>query len=192
MRKLSIKVLLLVLITLCFNNMVTANSSQDVFLKVTSKKEEFRNSFTAKVTIEYSDKNLYNNQNYISYHVYDKENNELLWEGKRLPFEIDKEGKATQQVEIDLKSEISSKDLSFARITFDIVDEKNEYWYSTNPNINFSSDAIIVDQDIKKRFTGTLSSAIFETPVIFGMNFLCFILFICLLIRLKKSEVFSS
>lgn len=180
------------LMAIMFPNIIIADSSDDVTMKVTSSKEEYRKELTVDLTVQYINQNLYNNRSFISYHVYDKEDNELLWEGKRLPFSIDKEGIAKLKVDIDLKTEVDSFDVNFLKISFDIIDEKNEYWYSTNTDINLSSDTIFVDLGLAKRFTGTLSSAFFETPVIFGINLLCFILFFCLLLRLKKSEVFNS
>ncbi|MGY5346036.1 hypothetical protein ACXFAU_26800 [Paenibacillus glucanolyticus] len=175
-----------------FSNIILADSSEDVTLKVISSKNEYRKELTVDLTVQYINQNLYNDRNFISYHVYDKKGNELLWEGKRLPFTIDKEGIAKLKVDINLKTEVDSFDVNFLKISFDIVDEKNEYWYSTNTDINLSSDTIFVDLGLAKRFTGTLSSVIFETPVIFGINLVCCILFICLLFRLKKSEVFNS
>jgi len=184
---------LFVSLTFCiFPKIILADSSEDVTMKVTSSKNEYRKELTVDLTVQYINQSLYNNKNFISYHVYDKEDNELLWEGKRLPFTIDKEGIARLKVDIDLKTEVDSFDVNFLKISFDIVDEKNEYWYSTNTDINLSSDTIFVDLGLVKRFSGTLYSAIFETPVVFGINLVCFILFICLLLRLKKSEVFNS
>ncbi|CAM2939410.1 hypothetical protein PASE110613_08585 [Paenibacillus sediminis] len=190
------KIFIMTLFFLCImttNNLsVNADALKDVGVIVNSNEQQYSKQFDASVTVKFKDKNLYNKKVYLSYHVYDFNGKELLWEGQRFPFSIDEHGNGNVEINIDLSSVSQPIQNNYAKVKFDLIDEKNVYWFSTNPKIAFSSDEIILDGRYSKKFIGTLSSAIQNNPVIISANFLCFLLFIFGFFKLKKSEFFYN
>ncbi|GAC41574.1 hypothetical protein [Paenibacillus popilliae] len=165
---------------------VLADSVSDLSIVVNSEKKQYNNHFNVDARIIFSRNELYNEKVYLSYHVYDKDNNPILWEGERFPIVMGEDGIGNSNFILDMGKHSETLNLDNAVIKFDLVDEKNAYWFSGNQEINFSSDGIIYKNNFLKRNVESFMSAIHNSPIIFGINMLMLISFIYVLYRIKK------
>ena len=164
-----------------------AKSENDVEIKVLSGREQFTSSFDFTVNIKYLNQELYNEKNFLSFHFYDVNGNEILWEGERIPFNLENDGETMVSFSLNLNDYPIVKDLKSGYLQFDIIDEKNAYWFSTSNEIRFFADKINYDESFLKQFVVTLKSAITDKPAIFLINSVCLAVFIFFLIRLKRA-----
>lgn len=164
---------------------------EDVSIMISSNdKEQYSKQFDANVTINFIQKDLYNENVYLSYHVVDDNGKEILWEGKRFPLSFDSDGKTSMNVNLDLSYGTPTANVHKGKIKFDLVDEENAYWFSTNTEISFSSEEINLDDSFSKRLFGTLAASIGNNPIIFSVNLICFLIFVLSFYKIKKSELF--
>lgn len=176
-----------------FLNNISTASSTDVSILVESNKEQYSKQIDAKIAVIFNRKNLYNDSVFLSYHLYDKDKNEILWEGKRFPLEVDKNGYGKTQIKIDLASDLEEKPKNdVVYIKFDLVDEKNIYWFSTNQNLNFTSEEIIFNNMLFEKLIGTLRSSSSSHPILFSINLLVLILFIVGYFMFRKEDSFNN
>lgn len=175
------------------NLYTSAESKDDVVIRVNSEKQVYTSSFNVDVTLDFNNLDLYSKKVFLSYHLYDKENKEILWEGKRVPFSVNGDGigKVKMNIQlVDLKG--IAIDSSYVRLKFDLINEQKEYWFSTNKEIIFSTDEIIYEDNIIKKIVGTLTSAIKRSPFIFSVNIIFTIIFIVAMYKFKKSQLFIN
>ncbi|MBE6753063.1 MAG: hypothetical protein E7559_01715 [Ruminococcaceae bacterium] len=71
----------------------------------------------------------------LSYHIYDTYGDLMYYEGERIPL-VFEGNEANVPVDVALPFEEKKTDM---RITFDIIDEQNLYWFSTDPNMYFET-----------------------------------------------------
>ncbi|MGG4144507.1 hypothetical protein ABEW34_15385 [Paenibacillus algorifonticola] len=174
-----------------FNLAVAANElDSDVKIIVNSQKENYSKKMNVNLTVVFNNKELYSDKVFVAYHLYDNNNKEILWEGKRYPLSINDDGvgKLTFDIDLALKSTLANVD--YAKVDFDLVDEENAYWFSTYSNITLATDHIIYQNDRLKEMLFTLSSSIKSHPVIFSINILFFLLFIYGFYKIRKHELF--
>lgn len=137
-----------------------------------------------EVNIEYSDISLYNNLCYLSYHILDENGNSIEYENTRELIELDETGKGV----VILNISIADSDIKECIIELDIVDEKNQYWYLDNENI------LVKSTEIKCKFYGIdriidlLLIEIEDSPLIFAVNVLVFIIFLTILYKWRKKQ----
>lgn len=155
-----------------------AKSENDVEIKVLSGREQFTSSFDFTVNIKYLNQDLYNEKNFLSFHFYNVNGNEILWEGERIPFKLENDGETMVSFSLNLNDYPIIKDLKSGYLQFDIIDEKNAYWFSTSNEIRFFADKINYDESFLKQFVATLESAITDKPAIFLINSVCLAVFI--------------
>ncbi|KAA8996585.1 hypothetical protein F4V43_18480 [Paenibacillus spiritus] len=175
-----------------FDRDIWAASGEKVSVRVDSRLEQNTSHFTADIIIQTTDLDLFNDKVFLSYHVYDAKDKEILWEGSRIPLTLNNAGYAKLTLDLDLKLVLPSDSLQYAKLKFDFVDEKNVYWFSQNSNIDLTTDTIIVDQSVFNKFIGTIVYAFLDTPVIFALNLIFLVSTIYLVFRLKKSELFLN
>ncbi|MNW49894.1 hypothetical protein D3C74_273290 [compost metagenome] len=186
----------ILIIIICFvlfstinsRELVYSESDYDVSVTLNSNKEVYTKQFDVKISLKFFKKNLYNESVYLSYHFYDKKDNEVLGEGNRLPFKLDEQGQGYLNHKIDLANVLSKVKGNEVVIRFDFVDEKNVYWFSTDPKIMIKSDTIIYNNDPFKLFYTTIFYALTKQTVIVAINLLIFMLFIYCGIKIKKSK----
>lgn len=188
------KIFLILFVSMIISQKVSANSPADVSIQVNSTKEVYSRQFEADLIVKFKENKLYNDKVYLSYHVYDKEGNEILWEGKRYPLALNAKGNYEVNINIDLLSDLSNdlKDIKMAHIKFDLVDEKNVYWFSTNNNLVITSEQIVYEDNFLKEFSNTLISSISASPIIFIINAIVLIIFIVGYLKIKKEALFIS
>lgn len=188
-------ILIIIQISLSLGIPVGAYKSTDITIKLLSDKNVFSSKFETELEIDFLNKDLYNKNVYASYHIYDKNGNEILFEGLRLPILIDSSYKAKvkfifdleKAVNIDSSQIIDVKNNKYLRIKFDIVDQENLYWYSKNKDINFSTCEVVYENSFIKKFNYINLNAFRTHPFIFILNILIFIISICFIIRIRKN-----
>ena len=168
---------------------VSAGSESDVSIIVNSDQEQYTKQLDVDVTVKFNKQELYNDQVYLSYHVYDSEHNEILWEGQRFPLSVDNLGKGRLQTVINLKTGVVPLDDKQLVVEFDLVDEMNLYWFSSTPHISLSSDQITYVDSFLSKFRGTLVTSIDRHPVIFSINAIILMLFVCVLFVVKRKRL---
>ncbi|GGG63341.1 hypothetical protein [Paenibacillus radicis (ex Gao et al. 2016)] len=171
---------------------IYATPSEDVNIIVNSEKDQYSKMFDVDLTVQFNKEELYNDQVYLAYHLYDINNKEILWEGQRFPISVNDKGISYVKQTINLESGLSSLKDNYVKVVFDLVDEKNTYWFSLNPKVKVSSEVIIFNNDYFKKFVGTLKLSFTNHPVIFSVNAAFFVLFIFFFFRIRRSELFSN
>lgn len=98
------------------------------------------------VLTTFYDQTLYNDQVYLSYHILDSDGETLVAENQRLPLRLNKSGLASTTVIVNCANlpELSGKET--AQIQFDLVDEKNAFWFSAHPNVSFDAETLQFDR----------------------------------------------
>mgnify|MGYP003277017185 CR=1 FL=1 len=180
------------LLTIDNNNQIKAQNTNeyDVIIQTETKKL-YTKEAQVVVKIIANNKDIINENTYLSYHVYDNEGEVVLFENKRVPINIDKTGKIMQNLSIDLKS-ISNKEIkNGAIIKFDIVDEKKSYWFSRNNSIRFDASVIKFENNYLKRIYMEMQQEIARNKIIFSINLLCCIVLAIGICEIKKRHVFE-
>ena len=101
--------------------------------------------FAVDVTVTFEDMSLYNEQVYLSYHIMDEKGEEILFENQRIPINLEAPY-VTMYVDCADLEELAGR--KTAVIQFDLIDEGNAYWFSTNGNISFQAASIAFDRDL--------------------------------------------
>lgn len=173
--------------TSIFASLGYAESDNDVEIKVISERKLVASTLDFTLSINYHNQDLYNEENFLSFHFYDEEDKVLHWEGERIPFKIDSGGGTKVSFSLNLNDYPNVKGLKNSYLQFDIIDEKNAYWFSTNDEIRFFADRISYDKGFLTQNVVTIKSAITDKPAIFLVNSVCLTIFIFFFFKLKKS-----
>ncbi|UKS24980.1 hypothetical protein LOZ80_25725 [Paenibacillus sp. HWE-109] len=164
------------------NALATDEQKPDVIFAVINNHEQYVNKFVATVQVNFLSPKFKNDDVYMSYHIY-VGNKEVLFEGKRKPLSHIADNLYYSDFEIDMSS-IKGAEKN-AVIVFDLVDQKNAYWFLQNPNIVAVSDEIHYNEDKVKGFFYFLKTGIKSNLPIFIVNLVCFLATIFFLIRKK-------
>ena len=81
------------------------------------------------LTISFSDMGLYNEEVYFSYHILAEDGSILRYENERIPLSLEN-GEARLEIYIPCASFSELEAVELAQIQFDLVDQKNVYWFS--------------------------------------------------------------
>lgn len=192
-----ITVVILIILTqfgTIMNMTVNAQNSDDAIIRVISDDKVFSSNFQTEIEIQFLNKNLYNKDVYVSYHIYDKYDKELLFEGLRLPIKIDEYYKArvkfnfdlSKPINIDSTEVIDYKKNDYLKIKFDMVDQHNIYWYRTNKDIKFNSCEVVYESNFIKKFTNMYKNILVEEPISFSVNMIFCIASVYFLLRVKN------
>ncbi len=92
-----------------------------------------------RTTVQFNDITFYNDSIYLSYHIYDANENMLQFENQRILVSLDKNGRAVIPVIIQISDLQEFEDHENLRIEMDLVDQKNVYWFSRRTDIPFAS-----------------------------------------------------
>ncbi|MNW42342.1 hypothetical protein D3C74_195090 [compost metagenome] len=185
----------IIVVFMLTQNMVSAEQQNDVQISLNSNSQsnQFTKQFSVDVNVEFLNKELYNSQVYLSYHVYDRNDKELLWEGKRSSINVDKLGQNGHgTVNVDLTSIPDSKDLKYAKIKIDLVDEKNVYWFSKNTKLNMYSESILYQKSFFGKAINNLKVAYNRDIIIFTINLVTFVIFLVVFWWVRKKGFFYN
>lgn len=120
------------------NATVKNQENASVVITTDIKKTQSQKQFEGNVVIHFYDNSLYNENVKLSYHIYDKNNNIIVFENERIPFVLEN-GKANVNISINLDEIKAIEGLKYCTVRFDLVDEKNVYWFNDNKNISFQT-----------------------------------------------------
>ena len=95
---------------------------------------------TGEVRITTTDIGLFHDGVRLSWHIFDQNGSDLVYENQRIPVAMGSDGVAVVPVEIDLAALGLASQKIFLR--FDLVDEENLFWFSTNPGIALTQGEI--------------------------------------------------
>lgn len=168
---------------------VCAKQNQEVLIIVDETKA-YDYKYTANIQILFSNKKLYNENVFLSYHVYNKDGADIQYENNRVPFTIDESGKAKVELSVNLSTLSKSNKNGELIIKYDLVDEKNVYWFSNNFEISFITDITSVEYKPLINIYNKLCVEIKEHYIIFAVNVIISVFSITYILKLKKSQLF--
>lgn len=114
-----------------------------------SASEPVYTSFGVSVTVEtvFHDPGLYHENVFLSFHVFDMDEELLLFENQRLPLAPDETGTARNEVLIDFAGMPELENVPQAQVLFDLVDEKNVFWFSSRADLAFQSASVVFERE---------------------------------------------
>lgn len=168
---------------------VSAKQNQEILITV-DETNAYDFKYTANIQILFSNIELYNENVFLSYHVYNKDGVDIKYENNRVPFTIDKSGKAKVELTVDLSTLRNNNKNEKLIIKYDLVDEKNVFWFSNKTKINFITDITSVEYKPLINIYNKLCSELRGHYIIFVVNVLFFVISICYILKLKKSQLF--
>lgn len=135
----------------------------------------------------FNDIAYYNESLYISYHLIDAENEDMIqFENERVWISApNDQGITNVTMEIVVDDRYKEKSLI---IQLDIVDTLNQYWLSGADEDIFVAPAFHYERNYGKMIVQRLLKEITDNPIIFGVNclFSCFFVFLWLFVRKNK------
>ncbi len=141
--------------------------------------------YTFQVQCHIGEEHLINDQLKFSYHIWNGDKTEYIaYENERIA--ISTNGQADTIVTFDIKL---TKTKEEAWICFDIVDEKNGFWFAGTDGINFSSEDIHYSYSFLDNFKTLMKVNVNNYAFLFGLNILTCICFAFLAIYIKKKEL---
>lgn len=164
----------------------TTNISPDVIIAVINKEEQYSERFNLVVQAKFNNTKLYNDNVYMSYHVLDNKDNLLFFEGQRLALVPISNDLYYSDFSIDLSAIKELDGLQNAKINFDLIDEKNVYWFSKNNEVDMHTDIVVYRKDAFKAFYTSLFKAVKTSPSVFLVNVIFLVLFIKIVILIRK------
>ncbi len=144
-----------------------------------------------QLDVIFHDMRWYNDELYLSYHIYDKKGELLAFEGERIKIEIGPGDEVRGfPVALDLADFPETEKELDAVIAFDIVDQKNAFWFSMNSEVNFQAASVIYNGHFPSRARSVVIKAL-HRPLILAVNLLaCMLLGIgCYLYRKDSKPV---
>ena len=183
MKKISIFLIILVLLP---SMILAQDNKKQVEIFILSEKNIYAKQANVRLYVKSNKENLLNQDCFISYHIYDEEKNELLWEGERIPLITDNSKECYVDLTINLNQykEILKKEKLY--IKFDIVDQKEAYWMSSNPEITLVGETITYEHNEIKRILNNYKDVIRKQPITLCANLLVAVGIVGLIIRKKK------
>ncbi len=170
---------LLFFIILYYSDEVYAS---DVTIIINSENQEYSQEFQSDIDVIFENKLLYNENLFLSYHIVDRNGNELLFENQRIPITLEN-GIFSTIVDINLKN--ISNNVKNMIVQFDILDAENERWYSLD-NVDLNTTNLFIDLNPTKAFLEKSKKTINQHIYIFYMNCLVSIVVLFLIFNSRK------
>lgn len=171
----SLAIILVMLVISSFSDIRASEKSNEIEISVLSNQEYYQPNMEVEVQVKFNNHDKYNDQVYLSYHIYDNEEKELVWEGERLPIQLDEEFIGKVNLNIDLTKYVDIDKNEVVYVKFDLVDEKNVYWLSDNKEEDSQLPIIKYEKNKFKEYLNIYTSAFTEHTIIFILNFATFI-----------------
>lgn len=170
----------------------SASDAPAVSVTVLGSRDVKSQVFTAKVRVCFNDMSLYNDNMFLSYHIYDtsdfhESSLDGVFENERYPIVLDENNCAEFEIPIDC-SQLGYTD---AYIQFDIVDTVNLYWLYLTGNGSFELDMIHSHNDPIGAVLGRYADAIVSRPFIFAINIIVLVSCIAALVVVRKKRLFT-
>lgn len=133
------KLCVVVLLVLCMTQTVWATESG---VTITPDTQTYTSDgMIVPITISFSDMGLYNEEVYFSYHILAEDGSILRYENERIPLSLEN-GVARLEVYIPCASFPELEAVELARIQFDLVDQRNVYWFSDRGYLEASGEYV--------------------------------------------------
>lgn len=145
--------------------------SVDVEIQVSDEVKYTDVGVDVPVDIFFNNISYFNDQVYLSYHIFDTDGNPVISENERIKIDINDAGHYRTVLRIDLSMAESIELRENLCLNFDIVDEKNAYWFSTKEDLVFQTVTIGFNKTMQQK----LVEEIRNSKLIFLGNILCFI-----------------
>lgn len=137
---------ILVLVGVCLLLMTSAALAAGADVSIEASEPVYTvTGFTTDVTVYFAEPSLHHDRVYLSYHICDEEGNMLVFENQRIPFDIEEDGSATIKVRVVNSALPELAQMQRAAVHFDFVDEKNAFWFSYNPAVNFQEGVVLFE-----------------------------------------------
>lgn len=124
---------------------------------------------TTDVMVHFDDLALYHEQVYLSYHIYDENGAVLVFENQRIPFAPEEDGRACVTVNVNHNSGQP------AQIRFDLVDERNAFWFSTNTEIAFQTEVVHLGREQQGQASSATATVIAGVICVAGVATFIFV-----------------
>lgn len=180
----SLAIILVMLVISSFSDIRASEKSNEIEISVLSNQEYYQSNMEVQVQVKFNNHDKYNDQVYLSYHIYDHEEKELVWEGERLPIQVDEDFIGKVDLNIDLTKYVDIDKNELVYVKFDLVDEKNIYWLSDNKEEDSQLPIIRYEKNKLKEYLSIYISAVTEHTIIFILNFATFIMAIYFIYRI--------
>jgi hypothetical protein len=136
----------------------------DVEIVLHSPDEIRAESSIADVEVVFNNQSLYNKDVFLSYHIYDSTGKAIQFENIRHIIFLDNAGRFSQKIPINIKGIINERECI---IRFDLVDQKNKFWFLSNSRIRTNFAEIkYIHRDI---LTGIDAKLLYYWNIIFFM-----------------------
>lgn len=158
-----------------------------VEMTVLSEEEVYTHSFQVRLKIRFLDAAYYNDDLYASYHLMDSDSGAvILFENPRI--KVPKpSAEGFSEVETDVSLEEFDKDQKLT-VQFDIVDQRNAFWFSDKME-NMHMPEVRYVNDRWKEILAGLKKEILDAPVIFGINMITACIFIVIAGMVKRKRI---
>lgn len=162
---------------------------KDVMIENLTYDIEYEAQFETKVRVRFLNRDYYNENLYLSYHIYTKDGKTLLsYENQRINIQADDNFEALMKVFIDLSDILKQTKEKEIMVQFDIVDQENVYWFLDNTNIKFDTFSVYCTIDKGAATLRTLKNGVSEHPIILITNLLFSLFLIAGLVYVRKNR----
>lgn len=184
----SLAIILVMLVISSFSDIRASEKSNEIEISVLSNQEYYQPNMEVQVQVKFNNHDKYNDQVYLSYHIYDHEEKELVWEGERLPIQLNEDFTAKVNLDIDLTKYVDINKNKVVYVKFDLVDQKNVYWLSDNEEEDSQLPIIKYEKNEFKEYLEIYISAVTENTIIFILNSATFIVTIYFVYRISIKQ----
>lgn len=129
-------------------NAQISDNYYDVKIESDINKNISSNIVNSNIKITFKNKNLYNEQVKFSYHITDLSGKSIQFENERIPFQIDENGIGIVKLNVNFDNLTTPIDNNKFVIQFDLIDEKNLYWFKSNNEIKIESNDILYNKPV--------------------------------------------
>lgn len=161
----------------------------DSAVTITSDLSEtnYRTTIEGTVSVRFDDSSLYNEGVLLSWHLYDAAGQELQFENQRLALTVEN-GEAQVPVTIDLSGVDACAGQDTVEIRFDLVDQTNVFWFSTNPVIRMDGLSVTYRHSLWGEFLESMKNVVTRQPALLALNLLADAVLIVLVLRWRRKK----
>lgn len=176
---------LLLCVSVYFFSSYATEDGFAVEIKVADNQQVYSYIFDTNVEVIFHDINLYHENLFLSYHVYEADGALVEYENQRIPI-IMETNSSSYPLKIDLSAFSDSSNTKKFIVEFDIIDIQNIYWYSDG-DLRFKADNLYVEQNFTKAFLSGVFSPIQQHPYIFAVNCICLLMSVVVVVKYRKT-----